>query len=68
MFPSKIEKMPAATYINKGFTPNDSKNTLHFLYPFISMIHIRRASNVDANPHVAKTNVGDHIFLLIGQP
>lgn len=66
--PANMANIPANTYINKGLTPNDSKKILHRLQPFISIIHIRSARKRDANPHVARTKVGDHIFLLIGHP
>lgn len=56
------------TYMNKGLIPNASKNRLHFLYPLMSMIQMSKANELAANPHVVRTNVGDHIFLLIGQP
>ena len=32
------------------------------------MIQMSKANELAANPHVVRTNVGDHIFLLIGQP
>ena len=56
------------TYMNKGLIPNASKNRLHFLYPLMSMIQMSKANELAANPHVVRTNVGDHIFLLMGQP
>ena len=68
MLPKRILSTPPNTYMNKGLTPNDSKNRLHFLYPFTSIIQMRSARKLEASPQVVSTKVGDHIFLLIGHP
>jgi hypothetical protein len=54
--------------MKSGFTPNDSKKRLHDLYPFTSMIQMSNAKKLEPNPQVTMAKVGDHIFLLMGQP
>lgn len=62
MHPKRMLSTPPNTYMNNGFTPKDSKNMLHLLYPFTSIIQISSARKLDANPQVTSTNVGDQIF------
>lgn len=66
--PMMMLRIAARQYMNSGFMPKASKKRHQRRLPFISIIHIRRARNDDARPQVVSTNVGDHIFLLIGMP
>lgn len=69
MQPNRMLSTPPNTYIKSGFTPNASKNILHFFCPLMSIIQIGHHFTIDHGTGVvigATCIIGNHVKLYQG--